>query len=315
MEYKCIVEINERNLINTVKTMYSYILDIHTTIPQKYKMEPLTVVEAGDTIDITIRHSFPDIYSEAFFAIFGWNVSVSYVEEPSQNSTLTASGENTSPLLEKINSPTEPDNQTGFLNAFFGQESKTSGYRIFPLKSEEPQSDSSGLTKVSIQQPRPLKEKKSMIASLRDYASSFFTTSSSTYGTVETIQVRIQKHDTKKHHHHHHDENTNMFCLEQLFKIGLPSIYCFTGTSLTFEDIIDMKTDLQQQLRYMEKKGYTVSWLNVKHIYRIRGRYVLLSNKDEIKKVEQENADMGDIDSLVERLLNDFISSDEKISL
>jgi hypothetical protein len=65
----------------------------------------------------------------------------------------------------------------------------------------------------------------------------------------------------------------------------------------------------------MEKKGYTVSWLNVKHIYRIGGRYVLLSNKDEIKKVEEENADMGDIDSLVERLLNDFISSDEKISL
>lgn len=294
--------------------MYSYMLHIYNFTKNTKNMDPLSVVEIGDTIYITIRHSFPDIYSEAFFSIFGWNTSVTYLEEPSQTNTttLTASGENASPILEKIDSPTEPDNQSGFLNAFFGHENKTSGYSIFPLQSQEKEEDAS-LTEIPPPQPKPSSnKKKSIIDTLRDYASNFLMTSPSTYGTVETIQIHIPKHIPKKHDH---DENTSVICLEQLFKTGLPSIYCFTGTSLTFEDIIDIKTDLQQQLRYMEKKGYSISWLNVKHIYRIKGRYVLLSNKDEIKKLEEENTDIGDIDNLLERLFDNFISSDEKIRL
>ena len=271
-------------------------------------MEPLSVVETGDTIDITILHSFPDIYSEAFFSIFGWNVSVTYTEEQSQNLTLTASGEDTNVILENISSPTEPDTQTGFLNALFGHEKSSNGYSVFPLGKQDT------VTETPIPQPSPSKDKKSMIATLRNYASSFLMTPSSTYGTIETIQIRIPKHGSKFHIQH---ENTNAICLEQFFKVGLPSIYCFTGTSLTFEDIIDLKSDMQQQLKYMEKKGYSVSWLNVKRIYKIHGRYVLLSNKEEIKKQEQmnENRVISDVDSLVQRLLDDFISNEEKSSI
>ncbi len=265
-------------------------------------MEPLSVVERDHTIDITIRNSFPDIYSEAFFSMFGWNVSITHMDALSQNNKtiLTPSGEDTVPLLDKISSPTEPDNQEGFLNAVFGHEQRPNGYSIYPLGKPDEE---------TVSQPRSSKEKTNIIANLRNYVSSFFPSVSSNYGTVETIKIRIPKQLSK------HDKNASIIGLEQLFTVGLPSIYCFTGTSLTFEDVMDIKNDLHEQLKYMENKGYTVSWLNVKRIYRIKGRYVLLSNKDEIKKQNEETTGMTHINNIIERLMDDYISSDEKPTL
>ena len=145
-----------------------------------------------------------------------------------------------------------------------------------------------------------------MISTLRDYASSFFVTPFSVHGTMETIKIRIPKKTMIPKHEH---QNMSNVSLEKLFTVGVPSIYCFTGTSLTFEDIIDIKSDLQEQLKFMENKGYSVSWLNVKRIYRINGHYVLLSNKDEIKNVAMETS--LDIDSLVQKMLDEFISNEE----
>jgi len=267
----------------------------------------MNVKDTRTHVEITIPHTFPDIYTNAFFRLFGWKAAIYMNGSSTITTNASGSTEVTSselPILERLQSPSEPDDEEGFLNSLLGDEEFPNGYTTYPLNvaSREPKQNNT---------QKDVQKERTFIETLQHYVSQFVVSPfkrTSTVGTVDSILVKIPIH-----HKRVDIKDRETVLLEQLFKVETPSIYCFSGTSVTFDDLLDIHSDLLAQLKYIDARGYKVNRIDASHVYRIMGRYVLLMNNENItRKDEFDRPTNLELKKLIKDLVVLYVKDDEK---
>lgn len=126
-------------------------------------------------------------------------------------------------------------------------------------------------------------KKVHILKEIRNYVSKFFLKSKSNQTVLEDLDdnddviITIYKED-----------NDTFISLRSLQQDRNNEYLCFDKTNITYDILMDLITDIDMQLSYMNNLNIELSTIDVANIYRISGRYIII-NSEHITSFLEEN--------------------------